>query len=464
MNRNSRKILCAIYFWGISLLVACGSNVTIPDQDKKSFTQTIYVEPEGENSVVHLFHTKKDTTYLELNESVKIQAVYSLDEKELDRDIATNYYENVLWTIGNQKYNIPSLRLYFTEPGAHQCILQTTNLFGDVMTDTMTILVSTPESIKLTEPREGYDQLNILSSENLDLRWKVSGIDPWETTVCSVFASTQKANLWTSKLGTIACDEEVSLHGPFIDSSSLSKAELEDYLSYTNTFYWGVIMNVKYDNGNSKDVYSNIFSFSSQADYSGYASITVPFYLEKFDNTIHDSPNIFMVITDAQGDTLETYSHVTANIFPIYIEPQSGINIYMEDLNYTEYGSKHITFDATKNATIVTDTIVLKDNTAPTLWPTYATLRKIQFAILDNGSGIDKSSIVAILNDRDTLNYEAGQTWLNINFSSQLNENSITVYAKDYAGNSSSKLTWKISEDEGSVDLSGPFIRTEYLE
>lgn len=464
MNKILQTVLCALMVLGSGLFVACGDSVNFTDSDKRILSQNIYTVPENFISDVGEFDPTKKKYYLETGDRLKFQVLHSINGNVLDKDVASNYYQGILWDIEGQSFNIQTVRYTFDNPGHFYCTVTTTDNFNDILVDTVEIFVNTPAEISLTSPRNGYDQVDVNSIKNIPLEWEATGIDPWEYAYCTVYLSYEEEDLWESPIGTSLCSENVSLKPPTSTQSG--------YNAYTDSyskFYWGVAMTVFNETGEQETTYSQAFSFSTTHKNNDKVTVIIPIELDQFRISNMRSPLMSMTVVNTLGDTLYTYDDIST-IYPsyIYLEPQSNVTVYFEEHHYTEYKPNQITFDVPNVPEITLDTVYFLDKTAPTISMITKDLQKdsvIIFAILDNGSGVNGTRIETIVNSEKQLTSTFYNSQLYVPWNKKDKIKTLTIKAYDNAGNRSPALTWNVSinEDE-SITLNGPYIREEDLE
>lgn len=452
-------MLCAL------TLSSCGDHVSFDSSETAVLKQDIYIVPEGVNSAVHLFYTPATETYLNVNENVRIQAVFSLDDKILDADVAASYYKNLLWIVGGKKYNIPSFRQAFLEPGEYDCILQTVNLFGDTLRNSTKIYVDTPSSISLTSPRNGYNQIDPLSDKEFFLKWNVAGVDPWETAHCTIYGSNNESEVWTNPIASTTCDDKVSVVGPLVPDEELLEQFGISLADTSITFYWGVVMTVSNHIGIQNMDTSSIFHFSTSLVHTDSSILNIPISYKHFHN--QTSPDTRVTVVDVKGDTLsQFYSASKKTTESVKLAAQTGVTVYMEEVYYSEYKAKPFTVDIPEHAVINVDSVYFEDKVPPTVWPMateFAINNPITFSILDKGSGISSSKIDVHYDEAETAVYAYSEPQLNVAIP---HKKPMRVYIRvsDNAGNQSAPVFWNVTPKNNVLVLDGPYINKEDLE
>lgn len=466
MMKNFRQVLSAM---GVALCAftfsSCGDEVRFTDSETDSFEQNIYIVPEGVSGAVHLFYTPQKKVYLNVNESVRIQAIFQLNGNFLDTDVATNYYQSLLWKIDGKKINIPNFHHTFFNPGEYDCILQTVDNFGDTLNDTTKIFVDTPSEISLTSPRNGFNQIDPFSDKKISLKWEVSGVDSWESAICTIYGSNSEKDLWSHKIGSTACGDDVNIKGPLVPN----KDELDEFgidLSSTSiTFYWGVIMTI-YNGSNIKEKdTSDIFHFSTSLVDTDSSILNIPISYKFFQDKV--PPDTRITIVNINGDTLSQISSASKRTTEsIKIAAQTGVMVYMEEAYFNEYKTESFTVNIPEHSVVNADTVFFEDKISPTVWPLnsyYLNDAPLTFSILDKGSGVASSKIEIHFDEAKEIKYTYSDTRLEV-YANIPKPMRIFIRASDNAGNQSAPLFWNLSPKNDAVYIDGPYINKEELE
>ncbi|WP_295859193.1 hypothetical protein [uncultured Fibrobacter sp.] len=464
MNQRFNRILAAVLAASAFTLTSCGDEATFSNLEKNTLTQEIYVVPETITGPVHIFFSPKKEIYLNVNDSKKIQAVFRLNGEILDADEAVNYYHSLLWKIENKKINIPTFRHTFQNPGEYNCILQTVDKFGDTLTDTTIIYVNSPSSITLTSPRDGYNQIDPFSEEEINLKWDAIGIDPWETAECTVYGSNKKDMLWNKPLGTSDCNEKTTIVGPIVPS----RDTLESYGIYLEeesiTFYWGVIMTISNSNGDQTVDTSNIFQFSTRLIDTDSSILNIPIEYKSFSEIA--PPDTRITIKDASGNTLKELYGQNHSFTSTKLAPQTGVTIYLEELYYDEYKTDSLKVDIPEHTVVNLDTVYFEDNIAPTVWPTnmeFPIYAPIEFAVMDKGSGINASLISLHYDETDPVNFSYQEPVLFVMVPNN-KQRRLYIQISDYAGNTTIPVFWNVTPKKDKFVLDGPYFYEKELE
>lgn len=453
------------YFIYIAILLlavfqASCNDVRFTDSDKEVLTESIYVTPEKFNGAVHIFFAPQKNVYLELNDNVKFSAVFSLNGDVLDADLATNYYQSVLWKINGEKFNIPTFRYTFREPGINTCTLLAIDNFGDSIYDTVNVYVNTPTHIYLNGPRDKYNQVNEAFDDTISLRWEIQGLDSWETANCSVYGSTDRKSVWKNFLGEADCNESINLIGP----------SYKDYLidlpsDYSETYYWGVVLKVRNERGVSEIDTSNIFSFSTKTPDSTISVLHIPIIYDKM--SVFENPITIITITNFKGDTIaQDFSYFSNDYTTTYIKPQTGVKVHLEDELHPEFRASDFTINIPEQSSVVADTVYFTDKIAPVIWPIsqereFST--NFKFILSDKGSGINPNKIQIYKDDQDEIKGTYNDTLLTIP-SIRDSSYTLTIIVFDKAGNTNTPTYWKVDTEGEKQILTGPFSNREEIE
>lgn len=442
------------------LLGSCGDDVRFSNSDSGTLTESIYVTPERFNGAVHIFYTTQKNIFLEINENVKFTAEYSLDGEILDADQATHYYQSVLWKINGEKFNIPTFRYVFREPGENICTLQTIDNFGDTLYDTVHVFINTPTHIALTSPRNQYNQVKAGFNDTITLKWDIQGLDPWETAVCTVYGSSAKWSVWNVPLGEADCSEPVDLIGntneEFLNSISSN---------YSETYYWGVILKVSNEHGLNEIDTSDIFSFSTRILDTTASVLHIPIIYHNM--SVLDNPATIITITDIKGDTIaQDFNYFSNGYTSMRVKPQTGIKVHLEDLRHTEFKASDFTINIPEQTDVIADTVYFTDKVAPILWPISQERElseNFKFVLSDRGSGINPNKIQIYKNDLDEVKGSYNDTLLTIP-SIRDSSYTLTIIVYDIAGNANTQVYWKVDTEGEMQFLTGPFSYKEEIE
>ena len=442
----------------------CGDDYLASENDISKIEQYIFVMPDRFSGMPYIHSNPVNTLYIDTNETVKFWAAYTINGTFIPSDSADKHYINHSWTIEGEEYNISPLRYSFKTPGYRQGVLQTVDMFLDTMRDTIHIFVNTPISISLIAPVNGYNQASPRYDSEVEMHWSISGLDPWETSSCTLFASYYKDSVWDHSLGYVDCQEYARIVGPYFNDSLMEILEENPEKDSSATIYWAMKATFR-ANGFEESDSTEIFRFSTLYMHEDSSVIIIPVKHENYRKT-----EVFsrVVITSRQGDTLLvkdiTYSPTTVTA---KVAPQTGLHIYVQELNKKEFQPESLTVDAPRGAKTVVDTIMLQDRIQPQVEPyifvgeesleTAVKDDSLYFYALDNGTGIEKIIISADSNIIAHV-YEAPF----IKFHAPCKKPcKIRLYIEDYAHNSNPKVYWNYVPDATKPTLSGPFSEIE---
>lgn len=444
MNKNIilSLLMVALFF------VGCGDDALFKEENAQSLKQYIYLVPDRfSGEPYNSSYLPSRTSYINANQDIKLWAVISKNSSYMDSDEAKDNVKNFLWTIGEETFNVPVIRYTFSDPGKYTATLRTVDFYDDTLRDTIDIYVNTPISIDLIHPENGYNLVEADKNTNIELRWKISGIDEWEFPNCYVYISSDKKNVWKNPAGSVDCEAGVSLMGK---------------ISEDTTLYWGLkVINHTHDYFEERDS-SEIFSFSTKFSKSDSALLDIPLSLEKCKFNFDARTQI--TLTSANGDTLKTLINTKKQTtISTKVFPQTKLKIYVEELDLTEYGSKEFQIDVPEAAHYISDSILLVDS----IPPQYAPLKRgfdkredISFIVTDYGSGINANRIKA-WTDFDSIPVFTSDNLFKIE---QFCSTSCNLYVslEDYASNKAPNVYWEIQSLPDSSYISGPFLMDDF--
>ena len=240
------SIACSL---AISLpLVSC-SDSEIQSSDIPEMTQSIFVVPENFHGEISSSQYKpSDKFYVKINEKIRICGIYSINGEYIETDEALSYYNSHKWIIDGKESESSALYYSFDKAGIHDVTFETVDHLGDTLRTNAKIYVNTPSSVTLQTPANKYNQVDGDNENGLELSWGISGIDPWETAYCTVYASYAMVTLWESALGNIDCSESVSLVGD-LNAETNEIGDIINHTTETSTIYWGVRATIKDEKG-----------------------------------------------------------------------------------------------------------------------------------------------------------------------------------------------------------------------
>ena len=441
------------------LLISC-SDSDIQSSDVPEISQSIYIVPESYFGEPYNQYASTERVYIDIDKKVRICGVYAIDSEFISSDQASLYYSTHKWIIDNNESKDPSLYYTFDKAGIHKVSLETIDILGDTLRSHVDVYVNTPIGISLQSPANHYNQVDGENAKGLELSWRVYGIDPWESSVCIVYASFHKDEIWERSLGETECTESVQLMGRL----NLDINEYGDTINHNidnSTIYWGVRAVTKNERGTIEQTFSEIFSFSTTLENNKNAIIEVP--VACMYSQFPEKSQLNGAFLSATGDTLAKFSKIKANsTIRQTLPPQSNIKIVICDSARTEYGCNSMTVNLPSSTKTTTDTLFLHDKIKPNMVPEtkeQSTTAPLKFFVLDNGSGVNASKITVIMNE-DTLETSFDDYTLSIPNTCK-KECNLSIYAEDYAKNKAPEVYWKIKVNKAITSIDGPYAKME---
>ena len=443
----------------------CGDDYLVSENSLPILQQHIFVLPDRYANQPYLFSSPVSTVYLDTNETVKFWAAYTLDSTYITSDSADAHYLSHSWTIEGEEYNISPLRFSFKTPGYRQAILQTIDLFQDTLRDTLDIFVNTPGKISLVAPVNGFNQVKPNSDSEVEIRWMLGGLDPWETSTCNVFASFYQDSVWDHNLGSVDCLEKARFVGTFLADSLLDYLDEHPDADTSVTLYWAMRVIFRAKGGFVEVDSTEIFHFSTLFLHEDSSVITIPINYEDYRK---NKTWTRVTITDKLGDTLffETIRSVPATV-SAKVAPQTGLRINVEEMSKTEFQAEEITVNTSFGAQTIVDTVRLRDKVQPQVAPRTGidfgsddrndpTLGDtVYFYALDNGSGINQNKI-SVTVDADTVEHVYQEPFIKFKRPC-MRTCKIRVSVEDYAHNVSPQVFWNFTPDSRDSVIIGPF-------
>ena len=459
MNSKILRLLAIPAF--LLAIVSC-SDSEINSSDIPEISQSIFVVPENLRGEPYKSqYTSSDKFFVKINEKIRICGVYSINGAFISTDDATPYYNSHRWTIDNNEVNTSSSVYYsFDKAGIHEISFETVDHLGDTLVSHAQIYVNTPTAITLQSPANNYNQVDGKNENGIELSWSISGIDPWETSRCIVYASYDRLTVWDSPLGELDCAGSVNLMGE-LDAEINDQGDPINHSIDNSTIYWSVQADIKNENKVTEHAFSEIFSFSTKLKNNGYSVVEIPISC-KF-NQYPEKSILTGAFISSTGDTLFKIRGVNSNtVIRSTLDPGSNIKFVICDTIRKEYGCESTTFDLAASTKNVLDTLFLLDKVKPNMQPTKTelpTASKIQFFILDNGSGVNVSKNQAIINN-DTLETKFEDNVLSFANTCK-KECNLIITAEDYAHNRVPDVYWKIKVNGSETKIYGPFASSE---
>ena len=441
--------------------IAC-SDAEIQSSDISEISQSIFVVPETYRSEPYKDNLYKasDKFYVNLKDKIRICGVYSIDGEYVTAETAMPYYNTHKWTIDDYEASATSVYYSFDEAGIHDVTFETIDHLGDTLLSKAKIYVSTPATITLQSPANNYNQVDGKNENGVELSWSISGIDPWESSLCVLYASYDRQSIWSSPLGELDCSGSVNLMGE-LDAITTLHGDTIDHSIDNSTIYWAVQADIKNEKGWSEHAFSEVFSFSTKLKNKGDAVIEIPVSC-KF-NQYPEKSILNGTFISAAGDTLSKISGIKSNsVVHQTLSAQSGIKFVVCDSIRKEYDCTNTTFDLAPSTKTILDTLFLLDKTKPNMIPVQTELptsAKIQFYILDNGAGVNVSKVQAFLNN-DSLQTAFDDYTLSITNLCK-KECVLIINAEDYAHNKAPDVYWKVKVNGSVTKITGPFAKLE---
>ena len=443
----------------MTALLACGDSHLVEESDQPTLGQYIFVLPDRYSGQPYKYGSPSTTVYLDTNQSIKFWASYTLDGRYIPSDSAENHFLNHSWTIDGEYYNISPLRFKFSTPGYKQGILETVDLLNDTLRDTVNIYVNTPVSVGIIAPVNGYNRVNPGPNSSVELRWTLTGVDPWEESTCYVYATYDKDYLWKSSIGKVDCNEGATLNGNFLGDSLTRYIMQHPERDTSVTIYWGVKAITFTEDGFEESDSTDISSFSTLFMHTDSATISIPVVYDYLRNS---KVYTRLVVTSSAGDTLDIQdAKVSPTTFISRVVAQTGVNIHVYDVSKKEYESEGVTVNTYSGAMTQVDTIHMQDHVQPQVALLSSAIPfndSIAFYALDDGSGINPNRIHVTV-DSDTVEFNYEEPFIKFR-SKCIVGCSIRVSVEDNARNMSPKVFWETKPSQGFLDslfINGPY-------
>lgn len=437
------------------VLIACGDEHLI-DQNTPVLKQYVFVGPDGFNGDIAAYYNPIEEFYVEQGQTIKFYAGYSAGAQIYTDETLQQYYNGLLWKIDGSTYNLNYFRHTFMTPGEFDGSLETTDFFGDTLLSHFKIYVNTPNSIALEAPANGYNQASPEFNQELTLKWKVEGIDPWEKTRCYIYMSYNPDSVWNAILGSTDCNAPVTLKGSLIQIyDSIAQKELSPYDS-SFTLFWGAKLIVKSESGREYRDSTEIFHFSTKI-LNETSTLKIPLVYDHYKD--HSILQTTAYLISKEGDTLETLTNDQAVVtLSTKVKQQDSLKVLLKETYRKEYASESLVVDIPANTVVTTDTIVFKDNIPPQIAPVSNEVLhtdSIAFYIYDDGSGINASKLRVIM-DFDTLKFNYSVPTLKF-YKNCFGTCKVTIEGEDYTRNSLPNVYWTIDNAPGYKIISGPY-------
>ena len=444
-----------------SVLMVCSCGDPYEAGETPMLTQNPYTvlnSATGDENV----DLEKPFVYAEQGATLKFYSGLSANGHVVPVNQISNYASKMLWEIEGKRYESPVPSHTFEEAGHKKGSLETIDLYGDTLRTDFDIYVNEPNFIDVEFPYDGYNQADPGSNQSLPLRWKMGGIDEWESAYCYVYLSNDLANLWQSNLGKVDCKKQVSIVGSLVGMYDLTDGERKTILKDSSiTVYWAVVLEVGSELGKMYRDTSDIAHFTTRILDNDSSTIKIPVKHRNFrTNTL---TNLEVVFVAANGDTRDVVesSEIHTTISAKF-KPQMGIHIFINEKLRKEYGSEQMVVDLPPNTVLSLDTVYLKDSIPPQIMlnnDKVAFGERVSFLIYDNGSGVNSEKLGVVI-DNDTLSV----TYVtpNLKFTPKCSILcKVRIYGDDYEKNPLPHIYWNMSRKTDHFYLTGPFYDEE---
>ena len=168
-------------------LAGCREDAVISRTDLQFLQQGILVTHWSDEDHYSKYTEQLDTLYINQGEQVLFTAGYAINGNTISSDSAMNLYSSHYWELEGESINSTTIESRFDSVGYRIAVLNTIDFSGDTLTDTIHIFVGTPLSITLVTPASDA-HIEPLSDDYIELNWNITGIDPWESSECTVYA------------------------------------------------------------------------------------------------------------------------------------------------------------------------------------------------------------------------------------------------------------------------------------
>ena len=456
MTRHNRTFLAALLAAPLALLplASCGNDYMISQEAVPQLVQHMFVLPDRYAGQPYLYTSPVTTVYLDTSDAVKFWAIYSLNGTYMTTEIAEDHYLSHSWTIDDESYNISPLRYKFPAPGTHRGILQTVDFLGDTLSDTLKIFVNTPISIRAIAPVNGFNLADPEPGSEIELKWELSGVDPWESAKCYAYVSFDAEDVWTENIGEVDCFHGTSLVATYLSQKLLDKIADGTEPDTSVTVYWGVKAALTTSDGFIELDSTDVFHFSTRYIRTEESRIDIPVVYE---DLRHSDIHTVINITNAAGEKLSVLESYKAPVtLHTMVEAQSAVHISVKDTKSSEYKANDITLNVQPGTQILLDTIRFTDKVQPqvaALAPSKDQRDTVVFYALDNGSGINPKRIFVTAN-ADTLEYTYEKPFIKFR-----NPCAVTckvrISVEDYARNVNPRVHWMLKPESNAPE--GPY-------
>ena len=447
------RLLLSIPFLSAIILAACGDDHLASDSE--NLQQYVYAVPDGYSDDIVTKNDPLGDLYLELGQTVRFYAAYGLGQTIFTDETLQEYYGGYAWTIGSDNFNLSNFRYTFLEPGDFKGSLETGDLYGDTLHNECSIHVNTPNEISLLFPQDGYNHADPSTEQQLPLKWSIQGEDPWETSTCQIYISEDSDSVWNNPIGSVDCNEEVSLTGSLLGERD---PELAAQFSKDSsiTLYWGIKLITKSKGGRVYQNSSSVFHFSTGI-LNDSTTLKIPVDYSRFKSNALLSSSVFIISAD--NDTLEVHtSDEKSYTVTTKIKAQSRLKILVKEALRTEYTAESVMVDIPAKTVLTLDTIFVTDKVIPqisTFRDTLSPADSIQYLVYDDGSGINQSKLTVLI-DGDTIPSSYRPPTLLFRTKCPF-ICKVEILGEDNARNPLPQVYWSIQNKSSYYVITGPF-------
>ena len=108
-------------------------------------------------------------------------------------DSARYYLNDYFWIIGGDTIR-SNRNPHRTGYGEHSVKLVLIDVYGDTLSDSISVRLNEPLRIDLLSPIDGFSDFS--KTDSLEFRYKIGGVDGWEHDSSAVYVSTDENSLW----------------------------------------------------------------------------------------------------------------------------------------------------------------------------------------------------------------------------------------------------------------------------
>ena len=447
------RLILSILLYAVLFLSACGDDHLASESN--NLQQFVYAVADGYTGDIVNNNDALGDLYLEQGQTVRFYAAYGLGKAIFTDETLQQYHGGCSWSIENDNFNLPSFRYTFSNSGDFAGSLETVDLYGDTLHNDFRVHVNTPNGITLLFPYNGYNQAEPTSSQQIPLRWSVQGHDPWETSICQIFISSDPDSVWDHAVGNVDCNAEISLGGSLLGPINPDSAAIITRDS-SFTLYWGLKLLTQSASGRVYQNTSEIFHFSTKI-LNDSSTIKIPVVYSRFKSNAFLESNVYLISAD--GDTLEKHpSDEHAYTVTTKVKAQSRLKILVKESLRKEYTAESVMVDIPANTVQTLDTIFLTDKVAPQISPFLDTISpadSIQYLVYDDGSGINASRL-NVLVDGDTIPSDFRSPTLLFRFKCKFSCK-VEILGEDNARNPLPQMHWFIENKSSYYTITGPY-------